>query len=228
MSCHRIGDCFKVSLRLNASCPSFMSVLHLSPVSSSQQTLTYFIHFSEKRSLHLMLHHHLSVLDIFFLQARSVMLFISACTFAVRWIAKPKPLVDNTLSVSRCYSSLNCINVARWSRKLFVFLSSVCERVCVHLCGFGHCFSSLCFTLGNGCVNTPLLSIFVKFMSKWNFSWILKVSAWAHDWTASQTQCLCTPITHLQYSLRAHCSTHTMGFTAKQNKCIWLSKPIKY
>lgn len=68
----------------------------------------------------------------FFFQARLVMLFISACTFTARWIAKPKPLVDNMLSVSRCYSSLNCINVARSLGKLFVFLShSLC--MCVYL-----------------------------------------------------------------------------------------------
>lgn len=56
------------------------------------------------------------------------MVFISARTFAGRWIANPKPLVDNMLSVSRCYSSLNCINGARWSGELFVFLS-VCMCV---------------------------------------------------------------------------------------------------
>lgn len=46
-----------------------------------------------------------------------VMLFILAYTFAVRQMAKPKPLVDNTLHVSPCYSSLNCINVSAFIRE---------------------------------------------------------------------------------------------------------------
>lgn len=108
----------------------------------------------------------------FFFQARLVMLFISACTFTARWIAKPKPLVDNMLSVSRCYSSLNCINVARSLGKLFVFLShSLC--MCVYL---GIVQPSFFPSLtGKGCVNMSLLSILWKFPPNWNFRWILKV-----------------------------------------------------
>lgn len=45
------------------------------------------------------------------------MLFILAYTFAVRRMAKPKPLVYNTLYVSPCYSSPNCINVSAYIRE---------------------------------------------------------------------------------------------------------------
>lgn len=38
---------------------------------------------------------------------------------------------------------------------------------------------------------------------------------------------ICTPITHLQHSLRAQYHTHTMGHTAKEKQYIWLSKAIK-
>lgn len=47
--------------------------------------------------------------------------------FAVRWIVTLKPLVDNMLSASRCYSSLNCINVARRSGEtVCLYIRFVC------------------------------------------------------------------------------------------------------
>lgn len=132
-----------------------------------------------------MFHNHFFAMDIyvFFPQARLVMLFISACTFAVRWIAKPKPLVDNMLSVSRCYSSLNCINVARCSGRLFVFLSRVCVCMCVRigvcLCVFGHCAALLVC----GCVNMPIVN-FMKVHVKLKFQLIIKglsMSPWLNE-----------------------------------------------
>lgn len=128
-------------------------------------------------------------------------LFISACTFAVRWIVKPKPLVDNMLSVSRCYSSLNCINVAHGSRKLFVFLSNVCACICVGIHAFVYMcsvwvqalFRSFCFLIRNDCGNTFHLSILGKSILNRNSSWIWKVSAWAHNWSANKTLCLHYP-----------------------------------
>lgn len=33
---------------------------------------------------------------------------------------------------------------------------------------------------------------------------------------------ICTPITHLQYTLRAQYNAHTMAYTAKKKKWIWV------
>ena len=136
MSCHTTGNCFKASLSSNTSCPSFMSIVYLSLSNLKVMAEPHLFHSSLKEEFFAFEAAQLFLCCgyFFFFQAPLVMLFISACTFAVRWIAKPKPLVDNMLSVSRCYSSRNCINVARWSGKLFVFLSNMCVRVCVCAC----------------------------------------------------------------------------------------------
>lgn len=57
---------------------------------------------------------------------------------AVRWIVKPKPLVDNIMWASCCYSSLNCINVPRRSGENCLSL----HLVCMLYCGFCDCLGS--------------------------------------------------------------------------------------
>lgn len=96
-------------------------------------------------------------------------------TFAVRWIVKPKPLVDNMLSASRCYSSLNCINVARRPG----------ETVCLHVW-------FVCFCASSGTVRAHSSQVAVgglficRFEENRNISGILKTwVAAAHDWTAT-------------------------------------------
>lgn len=96
-------------------------------------------------------------------------------TFAVRWIVKPKPLVDNMLSASRCYSSLNCINVACRSG----------ETVCL-------CVWFVCFRAGSGTVRAHPSQVAVGglficcFEENWHISRILKTwAAAARDRTTT-------------------------------------------
>lgn len=148
------------------------------------------------------------------------MVFISARTFAGRWIAKPKPLVDNMLSVSRCYSSLNCINGAHWSGELFVFLSSVrvCWGwgvfICVCACGFWHCSGPFVFLTGMVAVIHFICQFSEKSVSNGKYQLRdLSVSSWLnryqnHVFTFASPSLPCN-------TARGHIvkySTHTKGY----------------
>lgn len=94
--------------------------------------------------------------------AHGVMLLILAYTFAVRWIAKAKPLVDNMLSVCPCYSSLNCINVVTHIRE------TVCLPVTCFFANVSLCCNIAQLSWLKGCMSTSLLLVSWKFMLHWN------------------------------------------------------------
>lgn len=96
--------------------------------------------------------------------------------FAVRWIVTLKPLVDNMLSASHCYSSLNRINVARRSG----------ETVCLYI-------RFVCFYMVSASVRAHPSPVAVgghficRFVENWNSGRTLELwAAAACDWPATK------------------------------------------